>query len=481
MICVENKTSAHVEEQEQRSNSADGASHSVVHVKKRQEAESLPHGSSVSSDWRATYRRWFEETKYWAGKKADLECNIEPWFHSRWQQEKKYWRNKKSYSEGHAPWFLPWSQSRNIRRRHSNSGFKYPHTEESKSTNRIWWIGRRRSIGSRPEAAGESQGSSNLKLIVPEGSEPPFTRRSRTLACIQPWMSSKASGSKISQSASKLFKQYVKAVVQFTPRSLTKQSDVLNAFQGILNHFGRLMGAEFVFGLPLAFFDDALLWKHVDDWLSDWFNPWGEYADGKRHRDYKRTRRSVFIYDTKGLKQYEQRIKAREGKGCIRRYDIFEDCAGLPTWSWAGWQGAVDYYGSLSTESELKGKIIWPWKAEYTPPNIPMVTPQQCVLQVEAWIASIDLTHLQWLKFPDIFLGWPVEDGNRVRNGVVPCILLSTDIKRQFGIHDGEIIYNIMIVGRDSAQGTLYRRGIAQLFPEDWEEFKPTKEWIALR
>ena len=97
----------------------------------------------------------------------------------------------------------------------------------------------------------------------------------------------------------------------------------------------------------------------------------------------------------------------------------------------------------------------------HSPPNNQVKTLEEGILQVEAWIASIDLGILKSLKCPDIFLGWPVEDGQRVRDGVVECTLLSTDTQRHYGIHDRALVYNIMILGRDVVGGTIYGRGIS--------------------
>jgi hypothetical protein len=133
----------------------------------------------------------------------------------------------------------------------------------------------------------------------------------------------------------------------------------------------------------------------------------------------------------------------------------------------------------------LKGEITWPWNPEYTPPPNPLSDILKGrVLQVEAWVASIDLKILRSIKKPDIFWGWPVENGQRILDGVVECIRLSTGTERRFRQFGEDILprfCNIMIIGRDSSGGTVYRRGIAQLFTEDWERFGPRREWICLR
>jgi hypothetical protein len=47
-------------------------------------------------------------------------------------------------------------------------------------------------------------------------------------------------------------------------------------------------------------------------------------------------------------------------------------------------------------------------------------------LQVEVWMAFINLTVLRSIKKQDIFWGWVVENGERIREGIVECLLLST-------------------------------------------------------
>ncbi|KAI1364065.1 heterokaryon incompatibility protein-domain-containing protein [Xylaria arbuscula] len=473
MDCSGSVGRIYAEQHEQSYSRLRGDCHAGLQVAKRSGVDGTASYVSAFSDWKTTYRHWLEKTQH-SGMQAIAT------------DEETHLRGP------HAPEFRPWSRVLNGQRRHSDAGPKRPCHGEGEPEKRIWWIDRRRSTGglSKTTENNDISESNSFRFTVPEDSEEPFGRKRETLAT---WLTSgiddvlgkRKRKPKNSQSDGRLYKEYVRAVVEYTRRYLTKQSDALNAIQGIMNHFERVMGARIFFGLPLDFFDEALLWKHCDDMFSDWFNPWRRYRD-PQHRECTRLGRiprDLYVYDLEGRKRREQEVRAQVGKGCIRSCDMYVDCGGLPTWSWCGWRGAVRYHthGNMSAESELEGKIVWLWKPEYTPPpeNLRR-TPKEGILQVEAWIASIDLGLLRSLNRLDFFLGWPVEDGRRVRDGVVECILLSADVQCLY-VHNGAVIYNIMIVGRDVLGDTVYRRGISQLFPEDWETFKPTKEWIALR
>jgi hypothetical protein len=50
----------------------------------------------------------------------------------------------------------------------------------------------------------------------------------------------------------------------YSQKRLTNRSDILNGFTGIMKSFSELMGWEFLYGLPTAFFDSALLFVRHD-------------------------------------------------------------------------------------------------------------------------------------------------------------------------------------------------------------------------
>lgn len=60
-----------------------------------------------------------------------------------------------------------------------------------------------------------------------------------------------------------LWQIYAIAVEEYSKRSITKPSDKLRAFTGILNFLRRPLRGAFFFGLPANLFDVALLWKNL--------------------------------------------------------------------------------------------------------------------------------------------------------------------------------------------------------------------------
>jgi hypothetical protein len=56
-------------------------------------------------------------------------------------------------------------------------------------------------------------------------------------------------------------KRYSNSVEQFTGRRLTFEEDILNAFTGIMTSLEQPLGTTFLWALPVAYFDWALLWE----------------------------------------------------------------------------------------------------------------------------------------------------------------------------------------------------------------------------
>lgn len=74
--------------------------------------------------------------------------------------------------------------------------------------------------------------------------------------------------------------------------AMTNSSDILNAFTGILADLSPLLGCDFIWGLPIAFLDLALMFK------------------------------------------------TDHGSPILRR-------TGFPSWSWAGWQETAENYNKM--------------------------------------------------------------------------------------------------------------------------------------
>lgn len=100
------------------------------------------------------------------------------------------------------------------------------------------------------------------------------------------------------------FSEYIKAVQQYTHRQLTHPSDILDAFSGLSSIFERSFQARSLFGLQESVLDTALLWR----------------PDGHLQRR-------------------------------ICRHKNF------PSWSWAGWEGAVYYDKPLTIRRNGDGVI----------------------------------------------------------------------------------------------------------------------------
>ena len=94
---------------------------------------------------------------------------------------------------------------------------------------------------------------------------------------------------------------YRKLVDEYSVRTLTKLSDGLDAFAGILNHFERQAGQEFLWGLPTAFLSTALTWPCDRD------------------------------------------VKRRLDKRTLRAEDGTTTLCPFPSWSWVGWVGEIHY------------------------------------------------------------------------------------------------------------------------------------------
>lgn len=102
--------------------------------------------------------------------------------------------------------------------------------------------------------------------------------------------------------------EYVRAVEQYTPRQLTYKSDVLFAFGGLGSIFERSFESRLLFGLPEIILDVALLWRPVEP--------------------------------------LTRRYCENDGQPVH-----------FPSWSWAGWEGAVRYDRPFVMQRDGEGVI----------------------------------------------------------------------------------------------------------------------------
>ncbi|MCJ1248404.1 hypothetical protein MMC30_005621 [Trapelia coarctata] len=105
------------------------------------------------------------------------------------------------------------------------------------------------------------------------------------------------------------FATFEHILTEFTKRTLTDSYDVLNALTGIFNRLQAIYGDyPYAYGLPTSAFDAALLWKP-------------KYS-------------------------------------CHRRTDA-QGKTVFPSWTWAGWEGEIEYGNIYSYGETLQSRLIW--------------------------------------------------------------------------------------------------------------------------
>ena len=97
------------------------------------------------------------------------------------------------------------------------------------------------------------------------------------------------------------FREYVKMIEQYTHREMSYQSDILNAFAGLLHIFSLCFKCSTFFGLPESLLDISLLWRPT------------------------------------------QPLERRNG---------------FPSWSWAGWAGSVAYEEPFKIKRSEDGSFL---------------------------------------------------------------------------------------------------------------------------
>jgi hypothetical protein len=121
----------------------------------------------------------------------------------------------------------------------------------------------------------------NQRLISPESCSTPLPHTDFGLI-VEPWPN---------------FHRYGRVASMFSLRDLTYDEDVLDAFSGVLDAFGRVFKGGFISGLPQMLFDAALLWQ--------------PYSPMRRRMPSSNTAKTTGVVV-------------------------------LPSWSWVGWQGELN-------------------------------------------------------------------------------------------------------------------------------------------
>jgi hypothetical protein len=114
-----------------------------------------------------------------------------------------------------------------------------------------------------------------------------------------------------------IFGEYTSIVALYSQRNLTKQTDALNAVNGLLAMIALGLDTEMIYGLPESMLDAALLWK-------------AQTCLARRCRDT------------------------------------------IPSWSWAGWQGQIAYDSTVEFKPE--GRKLLPSSEHHLERLRPFVT-----------------------------------------------------------------------------------------------------------
>ena len=116
------------------------------------------------------------------------------------------------------------------------------------------------------------------------------------------------------------FYRYARLISLFNTRDLTFPEDVLDACESALWSLSHAFPGGFISGLPVAFFDAALLWQPY-------------------HRS--RRRRVSCKQEEQNEEKDETKEKEEEGKEEKSGNDEREKRAVLPSWSWVGFEGHI--------------------------------------------------------------------------------------------------------------------------------------------
>lgn len=222
------------------------------------------------------------------------------------------------------------------------------------------------------------------------------------------------------------------ALEEYTARTMTNDCDSINAFLGIQNHIERCLAdpaddGSFVWGLPLRQFPQSLRWYHKS----------------------------------------KARPRRREG---------------FPSWSWAGWEGAVTFSGSLDLMRESRQLRY----AHRRNTGVDMVARflgvEGRVLRLQAWVVELEIRAEPftdaYIPSTDMLLG-AIKEGSFSSSTTLPAGVYKFLVVERMRYQPAEgrpfreEVYMLMLDWKD---GVATRRTKARLFMEfglQLEQAKP--------
>lgn len=208
---------------------------------------------------------------------------------------------------------------------------------------------------------------------------------------------------------------YTKIVDRFSCRELSWESDVLNAFAGISASFSKKMACDFAWGLPLQYFDYALLWRprHCSEFAVESLDIWNQ---PKQHG---------------AESEEDQRDKIEPG--FVRRLAAIPEKQNkllFPTWSFIGWVGAVTLRGHDRSLPRIRTCISWPWDKQIRqtfPERYPELL-EEGILAFDAEVAHIDHLFVDSLREDELaHVEWYTDDGGAPFFGrTLECVKIAT-------------------------------------------------------
>jgi hypothetical protein len=231
---------------------------------------------------------------------------------------------------------------------------------------------------------------------------------------------------------------YETHVREYSNRHSTFEHDVLNAFTAIMANFETRWGSKFCWGLPLLHFSRTLLWTKPQHW------------DGK----------------TSALRR---RIPRTNG-------------VSFPSWSWAGWVGAIAYHTQVAERFDhyayLTDYVItWPWDAGYDIEELSDPFDSGVLLiRVRMAVIAASTTSFE----DDVACAYFDEDEPEEVdvNCILICIIGTAGEDRQ----PGEVVKHThlaMAVERHT-NGVYYRKGLVGLQTRHWEAAEIGEQTIRL-